>query len=105
KSFGSKDHSLAINSLDASDRDNVVELKTWPIKGLFMPDAIAAYEVDNKTYLVTANEGDAREYDIYVENIRLGNSGYVLDETVFPNFADLKNNANLGRLNVTKASG
>ena len=27
-----------------------------------MPDSITSYEVDGKTYLVTANEGDGREY-------------------------------------------
>ena len=27
-----------------------------------MPDGIAAFQVDGKTYLVTANEGDAREW-------------------------------------------
>ena len=27
-----------------------------------MPDGIAMYEADGKTYLVTANEGDAREW-------------------------------------------
>ena len=36
-----------------------------------MPDTIAAYDVDGATYLVTANEGDARDYDGYGEEARL----------------------------------
>ena len=30
--------------------------------GIRMPDAIAAFQAEGKTYLVTANEGDAREW-------------------------------------------
>ena len=30
--------------------------------GLYMPDSIASYKIGEKTYLVTANEGDGREY-------------------------------------------
>ena len=33
------------------------------VKGLYMPDSIAAYESRGKTYLVMANEGDFREDD------------------------------------------
>ena len=93
------------NALDASDRDNKINIRPWPIKGLYMPDAIASYRVGPKTFLVTANEGDAREYDGFEEAVRLGSSSVVLDPAKFPNAAVLKNNANLGRLNITKASG
>jgi hypothetical protein len=71
-----------------------------------MTDAIASYTVGGQTYLVTANEGDAREYGTaYVEPLRLNASSYVLDSTVFTNAAALKANINRGRLNVTNASG
>jgi hypothetical protein len=30
---------------------------------MYQPDAIAALHRGNRTYLVTANEGDVREYD------------------------------------------
>jgi hypothetical protein len=98
------------NALDASDRDNKINIRPWPIKGLFMPDTIASYQVGPKTFLVTANEGDAREYitndvPVFVEAVRLGSSSVVLDTNKFPNAAVLKNNANLGRLNITSASG
>jgi hypothetical protein len=108
------------NALDASDRDNKINIRPWPIKGLYMPDTIASYKVGPKTFLVTANEGDAREYitevenpetgeteevDVFIEAVRLGSSSVVLDTNKFPNAAVLKNNANLGRLNITSASG
>jgi 2',3'-cyclic-nucleotide 2'-phosphodiesterase/3'-nucleotidase/5'-nucleotidase len=58
--------------------------------------------VDGATYLVTANEGDARDYDGYGEEARLGD--LVLDATVFPNAAELQREENLGRLRVSTAS-
>jgi 2',3'-cyclic-nucleotide 2'-phosphodiesterase/3'-nucleotidase/5'-nucleotidase len=42
---------------------------------------------------------------VFVEAVRLGSSSVVLDTNKFPNAAVLKNNANLGRLNLTSASG
>ena len=101
--LGTKNHAMPGNALDISDQGGVVEIANWPVKGVFMPDAIASYRVGAKTYLVTANEGDAREYNAYSEIVRAGSAGYVLDPVVFPYSAALK--ANIGRLNVTTASG
>ncbi|RZK55342.1 MAG: T9SS type A sorting domain-containing protein, partial [Hymenobacter sp.] len=52
-----------------------------------------------------ANEGDARDYSAFSEQVRLGASGYALDATAFPNANLLKNNNVLGRLNVTNKLG
>lgn len=41
------------------------------IRGLFMPDTIDTYQVGGNTYIVTANEGDAREFGDYVEAARV----------------------------------
>lgn len=60
--LGYKDHGLIGNDLDASNRDGGANLQLWPLRGMFMPDTIASYEFAGTTYLVTANEGDAREY-------------------------------------------
>ncbi len=103
KPFGYKDHRLAANALDASDRDNAINITNWPVYGMYQPDAIASYKVKGKTYLVTANEGDARAYSGFNEETRVGN--LTLDPTAFPNAASLKENANLGRLRVTSALG
>ena len=93
---------LAANGLDASDKDDYANIANWPVQSMYMPDTIAAYEVDGATYLVTANEGDARDYDGYGEEARLGD--LVLDATVFPNAAELQREENLGRLRVSTAS-
>ncbi|MBF2097627.1 MAG: choice-of-anchor I family protein [Gloeomargaritaceae cyanobacterium C42_A2020_066] len=101
--LGLKNHNQAGNGLDASDRDNAVNIRQWPISGNFQPDAIASYTVGGRTYLITANEGDTREYDGFVEVQRLRN--LVLDPTIFPNRAFLQQDANLGRLNVLVPGG
>lgn len=59
---GTKDFSLPGNEADVSNRDDTIYIANWPVKGLFMPDSIASYSYAGKTYLVTANEGDGREY-------------------------------------------
>jgi hypothetical protein len=103
--LGFKNHALIGNELDASDQDGAINIKSWPIFGMYQPDAIASYQVAGVTYLVTANEGDVREWTGYAEPIRLGNAGYVLDPTRFPDAATLKLSSGLGRLNVSKAWG
>ena len=70
-----------------------------------MPDGIASYQANGTTYLVTANEGDAREWGDYAEPSRvkdLADDGY---GPVCENFASLTGNAELGRLNVTRELG
>ncbi|MEZ4951779.1 MAG: hypothetical protein R2784_20665 [Saprospiraceae bacterium] len=57
---------------DASDRDGKIIITSHPTLGMFLPDAIASYDVDGKTYIVTANEGDSRDYDGYSEEERVG---------------------------------
>lgn len=101
--LGTKDHMLSNNALDATDRGDHIALANWPIKGLFMPDAIASFNVGNKNYYITANEGDAREYDDFEEGARLSSGSYDLDTTVYTQAAWLKDQ--IGRINITKASG
>jgi DNA-binding beta-propeller fold protein YncE len=69
--LGFKDHGIPGNELDVSDRDvdgtsgggGLINIRTWPgVVGAFMPDGISCYKVGNTTYLVTANEGDGRDY-------------------------------------------
>jgi YVTN family beta-propeller protein len=100
KPLGYKDHSLAGNGLDASDRDNAINIKTWPVLGMYLPDAIASYSVGGQTYLITANEGDARaDWPGYNEEAR------VKDLALSPTLEAFKSDAQLGRLNVTTSLG
>jgi LVIVD repeat len=64
RALGTKDHSVAGNGFDATDRPapGAVNIRTWPVKGLYMPDGISHFRAGGKTYLITANEGDAREW-------------------------------------------
>lgn len=111
--LGRKDHSIAGNALDPSDRDGpgntaAIKIANWPVVGLYQPDGIASFRIGAERFLVTANEGDSRsaaDFPGFEEEIRVGNAAYVLDPTVFPNAAALKANAALGRLTVTNASG
>ncbi len=101
--FGFKDHSIAGNGLDASNRDNEINIATWPVKGMYQPDAIATYSAGGKLFLVTANEGDSRDYDGFSEEVRV--KDLVLDPTAFPDAATLQLNENLGRLKTTTSLG
>ncbi|MEC7120757.1 MAG: choice-of-anchor I family protein [Pseudomonadota bacterium] len=61
--LGFKDHGIANNAMDASDEDNQINIQAWQgVRGLYLPDAISSYRVNGKTYIVTANEGDARAW-------------------------------------------
>jgi DNA-binding beta-propeller fold protein YncE len=101
--LGTKDYSLPGNALDASDKDGGINIANWPVQGFYMPDSIASYRFLGKTYVVTANEGDSRDYDGYSEEARI--KDLVLDATVFPNAAELQASTTLGRLKTTTANG
>jgi len=61
--LGEKDLGVEGNGADISDEDGVINIDTWAgVSSLYLPDAMAAFEVDGATYLVTANEGDARAW-------------------------------------------
>jgi len=59
--LGFKDHSLQRNSLDVL-RDGKIELRTQNLYGVYQPDGIAAVTIRGTSYILTANEGDAREW-------------------------------------------
>ncbi|MBT2972076.1 MAG: choice-of-anchor I family protein [Candidatus Thiodiazotropha sp. (ex Ctena orbiculata)] len=101
--LGTKDHSLPENALDVSNRDDMINIANWPIKGMYQPDAIASYKFRGRTFIVTANEGDSRDYDGFSEEERVGD--LPLDETAFPDAATLQENENLGRLKITTVNG
>ncbi|MBK7937151.1 MAG: choice-of-anchor I family protein [Lewinellaceae bacterium] len=93
------------SGLDASDQVPGVFFNNWNIKGMYQPDAISYWNSGGNGFLITANEGDVREWDAYAEIVRVGSSAYPLDSLVFPDAAYLKRPDLLGRLNVTTATG
>jgi len=102
--------SLQNNGLDASDRDLTattgrINIQNYPLFGVYQPDAIASFVANGQTYYISANEGDARDYTGFAEEVRVGAATYTLDPAIFPDAANLKNIANLGRLTVSNATG
>ncbi len=92
------------NGFDAS-REGSVNIQNWPVFGIFLPDTIRLYEVGGETYILTANEGDARDYedDWWSEEFQLRR--LQLDPTAFPNAAALQATDQLGQLLVTSTLG
>lgn len=94
--LGYKDHSVAGNEIDASDRDELNgNFQLWPVQGMYLPDQIATVN----GYIISANEGDSRDYDTFTEETRVADM--TLDPEVFPNAADLQAESALGRLLVS----
>jgi DNA-binding beta-propeller fold protein YncE len=65
KGLGEKSWNAASgNMLDASNKDNGVgEFASYEkLVGLYMPDTIASFSIDGASYIISANEGDGREY-------------------------------------------
>ena len=73
--LGFKDWSAAGLVYDGSNVDsgtngtfaNPISYAGVPLKGMYMPDTIASMQKGGETYLLTANEGDARDYDCFKE--------------------------------------
>ncbi|MGO0604311.1 choice-of-anchor I family protein [Brevibacterium linens] len=105
--LGLKDHGQAGNGLDASDRDpedaptvNISEYEG--LKGAYMPDTISTFTSGGTDYLVTANEGDSREWGDFVDAARvkdLDEDGLAPVCETSP-LADKLGDADLGRLNI-----
>ncbi|MDC0666628.1 choice-of-anchor I family protein [Nannocystis radixulma] len=89
--------------LDPSDEDGEAALVHAPVRGMYQPDAIAWFSSNGADYLLTANEGDVRDWDGYSEEVRIKNLD--LDPQLFPDADDLQEDAALGRLKVTDSLG
>ena len=104
--LGYKNYANPGNEIDPSDEDGKKELRSVPAFGMYQPDAIAYYNVNGMDYIVTANEGDAREYEGtpgFVEEDRV--KDVTLDPDAFPDFETLQLEENLGRLKLTLVNG
>ncbi len=101
--LGTIDHSALGFGLDASNSTSGINIANFPIKGMFLPDALDHISILGSTYLVTANEGDTRDYDGFGEEERVRD--LVLDSLTFPNREYLQNSLLLGRLKTTSTLG
>lgn len=103
--LGTKDMMASANGFDASDNNNQILIANWPVKSYYIPDATSFYNYNGINYLISANEGDEKEYAGLNERTTVGASSYVLDPAVYPNAEVLKQSYNLGRLRVTNLNG
>ncbi len=111
KPLGFKDYSLTKNALDISDKDGTagaasVKFQTVAgLYGMYQPDTIATYISGGATYLVTANEGDARAYTGYNEEVRVKDLFGSLNPAMQTAYTAAGGDNGLGRLRVTNAMG
>src|SRR5690606_19835043 len=103
--LGTKDVSVPGNGFDVSDNNNEILIANWPINAYFIPDAVAYYSAGGTNYIVTANEGDEKEYTGFEERTTIGAGSYVLDPEKFPHAEVLKKSYNAGRMRVTNLHG
>ena len=101
--LGFKSFNTPKSGIDASDKDNEINIKAWPVLGMYQPDSIASYKVKDKTYIVTANEGDARDYDGFSEEVRVADAS--ISENLLTQHPELTNKKNLGRLKISAVNG
>lgn len=116
KSLGYKDYSSEQNKLDASNKDNAINIRNWPVLSMYMPDGMATYSVNGKSYILTANEGDAQDYDGFSEEERVGDlaANYDLNADLFEGYSQeeldqmvingLFDDEQLGRLTTTTSA-
>jgi DNA-binding beta-propeller fold protein YncE len=109
--LGFKDHRLDGNELDASNEDGGVDVRNWPVFGILQPDAIGVYGAGDDQYIVTANEGDSRDYDSFseeveVSDLRLDPEAFDFDDIEgIDSVEELQQPENLGAKNTTTTLG
>ncbi len=123
KALGFKDWSDL--QIDASDKDGGVNFKSYPgLYGMYQPDTISSFSWKGANFIVSANEGDAREYffDVTDEADCAAKGGLDYDEndgclayidesrvedlTLAANFDYLNNDDDdIGRLKVSTVKG
>ncbi len=110
KALGFKDWSQF--DIDYTNEDELPAFRKLPsVYGMYQPDTITTYTWNGATFVVTANEGDSRDYDAYSEEIRVRDivDPDELNQTLSPALQDLYDETGgrngLGRLKVTTALG
>lgn len=98
--------------LDFSNKDEIASFQhVTNLFGMYQPDTITAYQWNGATFILSANEGDSRDYDAYSEEVRVAD---IIDPTELNKSlsAELQSiydasggDDGLGRLKVTTALG
>lgn len=98
RSLGFKDHSVEGSGLDVNNDDGEILIQNYPVLGMYQPDSLVAFEANGATYLLSANEGDTRDYDGYSEEGDVAEA--TLDADAFPDAATLQSADDAGNLEV-----
>ena len=98
--------------IDFTNKDEIASFQNVKnLYGMYQPDTITSYQWNGATFVLSANEGDSRDYDGYSEEIRVKD---IIDpdelnkalSTELQAFYDASGGKNgLGRLKVTTALG
>ena len=98
--------------LDFTNKDEVPQFKSIQgLYGMYQPDTIASYSWNGSTFIVSANEGDARDYDGYSEEVRVKDIidpdelNQTLSTALQSQYDETGGSDYLGRLKVTTALG
>lgn len=110
KPLGFKDWSNY--QIDFTNKDEVASFQhVNNLYGMYQPDTITSYQWNGATFILSANEGDSRDYDGYSEEVRVKDiiDPDEVNKTLSPElqaFYDASGGSNgLGRLKVTNALG
>ncbi|PHR84777.1 MAG: alkaline phosphatase [Colwellia sp.] len=98
--------------IDFTNKDEIASFQNVnSLYGMYQPDSISSFQWQGATFVLTANEGDSRDYDGYSEEVRVKD---IIDpdkinkalSTELQAFYDASGGKNgLGRLKVTTALG
>ncbi|MBL4898929.1 MAG: choice-of-anchor I family protein [Colwellia sp.] len=104
--------SWANYQIDFTNKDEVASFQTVSnLYGMYQPDSISSYQWQGATFVLTANEGDSRDYDGYSEEVRVKDiiDPDEINKMLSPElqaFYDASGGKNgLGRLKITTALG
>lgn len=100
--LGTIDRGVVPMTMNDRAADKLARVTVTDVHGMFMPDTLATYTAGGENYIVSANEGDAREWGSYVEPERV--SALAGAGALCANF-DATEIATMGRLNVSMAEG
>lgn len=102
--LGYKDWNSAGMGLDASDMSSGISiLNHFNVFGMYQPDAISFFSDASGDYILSANEGDSRDYTAYSEEVRINNIN--LNPITFNSPSTMQNDTVLGRLKVSTSIG
>jgi len=98
--------------IDFTNKDEIASFQhVENLYGMYQPDTITSYQWNGATFILSANEGDSRDYDGYSEEVRVKDiiDPDEMNKALSPElqaFYDASGGKNgLGRLKVTTALG